>query len=211
MLQEWIPTYSCPSRRAPAAYAVTPKSNWSNPWFANAAQPVDPGEAYYRSDYSVNGGTVPVLWDYGPANYAQANALLGNPSQFRTYMQQYSLCNGIAHQYSEIATQDIYDGASNTYLVGEKYLNTAHYEDGRDTRDDHPAYGADVRDLFSFGDLAPRRDEQNISATDSPLIFGSVHDGIFHVVKCDGSIAETSYDIDLTVHAQLSNRRNSRP
>ena len=211
MIQEWIPVYTCPSRRAPATYEVTPKSNWGSDWLANSDEPTDLSEAWYRSDYTVNGGTVRVDWGYGPANYAQAQTLLRDPAAFRTYMQQYRLNNGIAHQYSEVTTQDIFDGASNTYLVGEKYLNSAHYEDGKDTRDDHPAYGGDVRDLFSFGDGPARRDERDNTATDSPLIFGSAHDGVFHVVKCDGSISETLYDIDLAVHAQLSNRRDSRP
>lgn len=211
MIQEYIPVYTCPSRRAPAAYAVTAKADWGTDWLANSAEPTNLEEAWYRSDYSVNGGTVPVLWTYGPANYAQAQALLRDPAQFRSYMAQYRLTNGIAHQYSEITIQDIFDGASNTYLVGEKYLNSAHYESGLDTRDDHPAYGADVKDLFSFGDRSPLRDEMAPTSTDSPLIFGSPHDGTFHVVKCDGSVEEVLYDIDLSVHARLSNRRDSRP
>jgi hypothetical protein len=227
MLREWIPTYTCPSRRSPGNHPVVAKGNWTNPWFVNAAQLTNFDEAYYRSDYSVNGGTQSQLPNpntvpdpfielylsgpnapagYGPASLGDALALLNTS----TPQQQFKLTNGIAHQFSEITPQDIFDGASNTYLVGEKYLNSAHYISGADTRDDHPAYGADVRDLFSFGDAPPRRDEMDLNASESPLIFGSAHD-IFHVVKCDGSIAETSYDIDLAVHAELSNRRDSRP
>jgi hypothetical protein len=140
--------------------------------------------------------------------------LLTSPSrkaEFISLMNGFKAANGIAHQFSEITTQDIYDGASNTYLVGEKFLNSAHYDDGLDSRDDHPAYGADVRDLFSFGDQPPLRDQKDESQSNSPLIFGSVHDGIFHVVMCDGAVTETAYDIDSTVHAQNANRRDSRP
>jgi prepilin-type N-terminal cleavage/methylation domain-containing protein len=207
MIQEWIPTYTCPSRRSPAAYMVPPPGP---PAFANADMPTNLDEAWYRSDYSVNGGTVQMLWDFGPANYAAAQAYFNSP-QFRTDMTAYKNTNGIAHQFSEITIQDIFDGASHTYLVGEKYLNSAHYESGQDSRDDHPAYGGDVRDLFSFGDASPLNDQFDIASTASPLIFGSAHDGVFHVVKCDGSVEETFYDIALSVHAQLSNRRDSRP
>ncbi len=208
MLSEWIPTFTCPSRRSPEALPATVKPSWGADWFANAGQAATP--TWYRSDYSVNGGTVQLLWDRGPANYAAARAGTGfadsPPNQ-----NYFKLFNGMAHQRSEITTQDIYDGASNTYLVGEKFLNSAHYEDGLDTRDDHPAYGADVKDLFSFGDGAPMRDEFNAPLTDSPLIFGSIHDGTFHVVMCDGAVNEISYDIDPAVHAKNSNRRDSRP
>jgi prepilin-type N-terminal cleavage/methylation domain-containing protein len=212
MVNEYIPGFTCPSRRDVKAYDAVPKSDWGTDWLANAGQATPP--TWYRSDYSVNGGTVPVLWDYGPTNPAQARLQYsdrnGHMLQYK-YQNPTTGVNGIAHQYSEITTQDIFDGASNTYLVGEKYLNQEHYEDGVDTRDDHPAYGGDVRDLFSFANAAPRRDELDPVGTASPLIFGSVHDGTFHVVMCDGAVSEISYDIDMSVHAQNANRRDSRP
>jgi prepilin-type N-terminal cleavage/methylation domain-containing protein len=211
MVNEYIPTFTCPSRRDAKAFEAVPKTDWTADWLANAGQATPP--TWYRSDYSVNGGTVQVLWDYGPANAAQAKNEYSDPTYMNRYKYQNATTgvNGIAHQYSEITTQDIFDGASNTYLVGEKYLNGAHYTDGVDTRDDHPAYGGDVRDLFSFADGPARRDGYDTAAAVSPLIFGSVHDGTLHMAMCDGAVNDISYDIDLAVHAQNANRRDSRP
>lgn len=203
MIQETVPSYVCPSRRRADVYAMAA----GHPALANSDMPSNRSFSWFRTCYAVNGGTNVLDWGTGPADANAAKTtgagfmVVANSNFFRT-------ANGIAHQCSEITVQDIHDGASNTYLVGEKYLNPAHYKDGSVDGDDDPAYGGDCHDLFCWGTAPPMRDERG---RDSWQIFGSAHDGVFQVAMCDGAIRQVGFDIDLQPHAQNANRRDSRP
>lgn len=226
MIQETVPSYICPTRRPVDAYPRAP----GHPGFANSDSP----NRWFRTCYAVNGGTFRDLnddgnldWDWGagPADAVAAATgagfmAVGNRSFFKD-------ADGIAYQCSKIAVKDIHDGASNTYLVGEKYLNPQHYESGLVDGDNDPAFGGDCHDLLCWGSilrstgrtpLSPRRDE--LGTDDWTVgtvqvfgwqVFGSAHDGVFLVAMCDGSTHQVNFDIDPKTHAQNANRRDSRP
>jgi len=207
MIQETLPGYVCPSRRRVRVYAVAA----GHPAFANSDMPSVPSRSWFRTCYAVNGGTWdPTLdWGTGPTDAVAAKTTgagflvvdNNDPNYFRA-------ANGIAHQCSKIAVKDIYDGASNTYLIGEKYINPEHYKDGLVDGDNDPAFGGDCHDLFCWGSAPPMGDERG---TDNWQIFGGPHDGIFQVAMCDGAIRQVSFDIDLKPHSENANRRDSRP
>ena len=46
-----------------------------------------------------------------------------------------SRCNGVCHVRSQVTLAQVGDGTSNTYLVGEKYIDPDHYLTGRDGGD----------------------------------------------------------------------------
>ena len=54
---------------------------------------------------------------------------------------------------------EITDGASNTYLIGEKYLNPDHYYDGLEASDNQPCYCGFDWDYDRWTVSAPRRDQ----------------------------------------------------
>ena len=57
---------------------------------------------------------------------------------FNTYA---GMASGIAHPGSQVSMAQVTDGASNTYLFGEKYLSPDHYEDGSTWGDTFCAFG----------------------------------------------------------------------
>jgi prepilin-type N-terminal cleavage/methylation domain-containing protein len=107
-----VKLFSCPSRRALIAY---PNSWGATYWDCDFVS------ACGRSDYAVNAGDQPVDEFFpGPPSLAAGDAPdYGWPSTDRL--------TGVIFQRSEISFMtDIPHGTSNTYLLGEKYLNPDH-------------------------------------------------------------------------------------
>ncbi len=107
----------------------------------------------------------------------------------------------------EVTMAEIKDGASNTYLVGEKYLNPDNYFTGNDYGDDEPALGADDYDLFSWTCYQPMQDR---AGSANFWTFGSAHANGFVVAFCDGSVRSMSFSIDANTHRYLGNRRDQQ-
>ncbi|MHB1036190.1 MAG: DUF1559 family PulG-like putative transporter [Pirellulales bacterium] len=102
-------------------------------------------------------------------------------------------------------SSDIVDGTSNTYLLGEKYVDAEHYSDGRTCGDDGNLYmAAEYNVVRSIGTL-PLQDTPGYSGVD---MFGSAHSGRFHMVFCDGSVRAVSYSIDSETHRRLGLRND---
>jgi hypothetical protein len=114
--------------------------------------------------------------------------------------------DGVIYYHSQIELQRITDGTSSTYLIGEKFLELNHYEDGVASYDDQSYYIGFDRDtnLSSFD--PPLRDEK-LNA-DTPFRFGSAHPTMFHMVYCDGSVHPIAYDIDRQIHRSLGGRKD---
>ncbi len=94
-------------------------------------------------------------------------------------------------------------GTSNTYLIGEKYLNRDHYSDGIDGGDDESLYSGFDNDNSRCTFLPPHRDFPGY--TDS-LSFGSAHQEGLNMAYCDGSVHFIPYSVDPQVHKQAGSR-----
>ena len=115
---------------------------------------------------------------------------------------------GVSFIRSTVRVADIRDGTSNTYLVGEKYLNSNDYRTGIDYSDDRPMYTGMQDDITRSAYSKPRQDTPG--HTDR-AIFGSAHASGFNTVFCDGSVRTINYSINLTVHRNLGNREDRTP
>ena len=124
--------------------------------------------------------------------------------------------NGITYWGSEVRIAQVTDGLSNTYAVGERYIDPDGYEDIATYGNDYSVYCGmqnDVGRTTWYGpeddpedpDRAPMNDEVGFEGADR---FGSAHPGGLHMVFADGSVQSIGYEIDPFVHRNLGNRED---
>jgi prepilin-type N-terminal cleavage/methylation domain-containing protein/prepilin-type processing-associated H-X9-DG protein len=198
MVQIPISLFNCPTRRPLMVFPA--RSN--RDWMINMDKPPDLTRAWIKSDYATNGGTNILMWGYGPGSWD--DGLKGIGCQSKAY---FANCTGICHQRSMIKMAEITDGTSNTYLVGEKYLNPNDYFTGDCYSDDESAFSGDDWDQTRWTITPPRQDTQGYADMN---IFGSAHAGNFNMAFCDGSVHPVNYSIDSIVHQYLGNRRDGK-
>jgi prepilin-type processing-associated H-X9-DG protein len=117
----------------------------------------------------------------------------------------YERVTGISFQRSAVAIPNVSDGTAKTYLVGEKYLNPADYDTGKDPADNETWCTGHNNDNFRTTGLAPMRDTYGFGDGSR---FGSNHDSVWNVAWCDGHVESLSYDIDPQVHKNNGNRED---
>ena len=182
--------FNCPSRRQAIAYP-----NSSGKVFHNT----NPVTVEGRMDYAANVGSVQAdeYRDGGPASLADGDS----PSYQWADPSNYT---GVMFQRSEIRLTEITRGTSNTYLIGEKYLNPDSYDTGVDTADNENLYAGFDNDNSRCTAIAPLRDRRGYANT---FAFGSAHPSGLNMAFCDGSIQFISFAIDPQVHLQAGSRK----
>jgi prepilin-type N-terminal cleavage/methylation domain-containing protein/prepilin-type processing-associated H-X9-DG protein len=152
-----------------------------------------------RSDYAACAGSQGVSqWNGGPASLAAAATFSWQADAAHT---------GISYQGSQITMGNISDGASNTVLVGEKYLNPDNYSDGIDLADNENMYTGYNNDNFRVTSATPMQDQPGYA---SETAFGSAHSGGCHFVFCDGSVKMLNYSISTTIYNAIGNRKDGQ-
>ena len=200
MAQTPLAILYCPTRRAVALYPFDSAYLTSGTLAYNSAGtgPVA------KTDYAANGGDYPINWGGGPT-WEQALAGTG-------FNQNIAMSTGIVVQRLVVRIADIRDGASNTYLLGEKALDSTQYDNGLPLNDDQCAYSGDPEDTTAWTyrgaaspptALSPLRDAPGIT---TPTPFGSAHVAAFNMAFADGSVRPISYTIPADTHRWLGNR-----
>lgn len=201
-----LPGLNCPSRRQAQGYP-----SGSSPTPVNYTVPT----LVARTDYAANGGdrnTHPGaigLWspncnnsDCGPPDLLTRAEAVERANHAASYNP-----NGVAYPLSLVRLAKIRDGTTNTYLVGEKYLNVNYYATGQDSGDNENMYVGDNGDISRWTFTPPLQDTPGIS---SSVAFGSAHAGIWQAALCDGSVRTLSHNIDANVHRYLGNRSDGQ-
>jgi prepilin-type N-terminal cleavage/methylation domain-containing protein len=179
-----IPSLYCPTRRNAVAYPL----------------PKEEQEAYFeaygplgaRTDYAMNGGR-------GQIDLSQENDPEG------TYVKLDE--DGIWRLGRSTPLRSVVDGLSNTYLVGEKSMDTELYETGEDRGDRAPVAGLTNHDgaansYVRFAIRIPQQDIANNCKTCHD--FGSAHFSGWNVSMADGSVKSMGYSMDIMVHRALA-------
>jgi hypothetical protein len=206
MVRTPLPTVNCPSRREARRY---PKPVDGTYIARNAGRnPSDDNNAA-RSCYAANGGhtgNAGMIDVAGPPDGVN----LQNPEPYGTNTTAYregsfAELSGLVYGCSEIRPDDVPDGCSTTYLLGERYIDGNHYDTGATGSDNETWVTGSNNDMIRTGGWAPRQDVRGWN-NGGALIFGGPHPVAFSMGFADGAVRWIRYDIDPAVHRSLSHR-----
>ena len=227
-----VTTFICPSRRTAIAFPC--------PFIQDhrLENVYPPPSVLAHTDYAVSSGDAPyyVGGPLGPTDYLVSGDTLTDTQWDSLYGPGYT--TSVCYRRSMVRLRDIKDGASNTYLVGEKYLTPDHYVDGISVSDNVSSEiwtcdnvrwsgvgdgipggvshaddggiptGIAKGEVSDGGPLQPRQDTPGL---DQWRNFGSAHAGSFNMVFCDGSVQAIGYSIDPETHHRLGNIADGKP
>ncbi|MEI6658178.1 MAG: DUF1559 domain-containing protein [Planctomycetota bacterium] len=205
-----VPLFTCPSRRPPGVFPVR-----SGLEFWTVAVPTSVKrrmETLARGDYAANMGSgTPPNHYRGGGSYAPAS--IADAATDADWLASFGPApDGLVFRRSQVRMKDIADGASKTYLVGEKYLDPAKMADGTSDDDDQSLYSGFDRDMVRVGCVPPYRDRSGFDPKDVhggypvPLAYGSAHPDACGIAMADGSVRSVEYAIDPATHRSLSSR-----
>ncbi len=196
--------FCCPSRRRAILYPFRVDAvSWNRPFNPGIdGVQVDPTPMISKSCYCINGGDQYPGYHGGPSTIAKAAT--------HTWPTPGSNATGIAFWRSETTTGDVRDGMSNTYLIGEKYLNPDKYSSWDGGGDAQSMFiGLDPDSVRWAGPQYPvLQDRMGVSYH---VNFGGPHASGCQFVFCDGSVRTISFSIEAETHRRLGNRADMLP
>jgi len=219
-----ISIFVCPTRRRAETFPI----NSSGATYINVTEP----PAVARTDYAACGGSQGFNTNgFGAFGGPPIAALNQSDAQVAANYTSRKIpeMNGMSHMRSEVKIRHVSDGLSKTYMVGERYIPFAKYEDGTsgddnqswDTGYDWDSYRwTNIRNLSTGAFLAkdgkglypgePVGDSHTLAAINNQN-FGSAHAQIFNMAMGDGSIQAVEYEIDLDIHQGRGSRNDGKP
>lgn len=224
VLQSRVESWWCPSRRSQNVFPKSPGDPDPTYFARNAARATGGNTLCARTDYAACVGDRNVVESGafpggdtrgGPEttytiadNYSKGTTAANSWNFTTTGVTIYATpaedrFTGVCFQRSEIGIEHCSDGSSQTYLIGEKYLNPDNYETGADPGDNETWGTGFNNDVNRCANELPLRDQAGIA---SATRFGAVHVGGWYAVFCDAHVESISYDIDLNVHKMNANR-----
>jgi prepilin-type processing-associated H-X9-DG protein len=165
-----------------------------------------------RTDYAGNAGTVENWPDAGEGSNNPDPSFADRAGFIMPWSAPLSTSrpDGAIRAVDGVKVNEISDGLSYTYLLGEKYINPDHYADGTDPGDNSPLYcGTDwdfERFCFLNSNGVPTVPLQDQAGWPDYRNFGSAHPGGLNMALCDGSVVSISYSIDPLTHQHLCKR-----
>ena len=131
MIQTPLALQNCPTRRPLQTWTI--QSGLNQPYGSAVISTAA------RGDYGANAGYIGGYYPYGeqgPGDLATGDQMAAS----NTWPDISAYCQGIAYMRSTIRLANVTDGSSNTYMVGEKYLNPDSYANGTDGADNETMY-----------------------------------------------------------------------
>jgi prepilin-type N-terminal cleavage/methylation domain-containing protein/prepilin-type processing-associated H-X9-DG protein len=200
LVEQPIAFLNCPTRRVGGPFANGRGSTgyMTAQYTKSGIQTVGipPEDFYARADYSancgdggtVNGGTADngdgAQHDAGPNTYSSNYPYLANQP------------NGVFYACSQTRFIDITRGTSQTFMIGERYINADKYLTGDDGGDNEVMYCGYDNDTTRFTATAPIQDRHGL---DNHGGFGSAHTAGLNMLYCDGSVHFIQYNVDVKI------------
>ena len=197
----------CPTRRTAVTFPIAaawfggPKQFWGTDRALSMAA---------RADYAVCAGDPSYnQWGTGPDSFADAKTT--------SWPATAATDTGVSYLRSQVTVAMITDGLSNTYMLGEKYINSDNYYDGISGSDNETwsvGYDNDIcRTTWYDGKnpLTAYTPMQDTAGYDNDVRFGSAHANSLNMSFCDGSVQAISYSIDPETNRRLGNRQDDLP
>lgn len=186
----------CPTRRSAIAYPLSASYSPLN---------CDLSSTTAKSDYAASAGDVYEPTIFGPDSLDDADS--------GRYTWPVDQATGVIYRRSATALGEITDGLSQTYLLGEKYLEPGGYSTGDAPGDNSCAFGGFDEDLNRWTArvgivLVPVADQDGFKGYDT---FGSAHPSACAFLYCDGGVRTVSYDVDPQVHRGSGTRAGHEP
>jgi len=199
MIQTPIGIFHCPSRRTPKLY--TGSTSYAHNYNSTNQRA--------KGDYAASIGDYLHPLDNNTRNNptpSYANVANGTHKP-----KDLSKVTGLIFSCSQTKMGEVRDGTSNTYMIGEKYVQPEKYEESGDGDDMGAFTGADddVTRTCSTSYFYLSQDRSGYG-TPSSYAFGSAHAGAFGMVMGDGSVHRIAYSIDKETHAYLANRKDGQ-
>jgi prepilin-type N-terminal cleavage/methylation domain-containing protein/prepilin-type processing-associated H-X9-DG protein len=214
--QTVVPLFICPTRgRVKNAF-----DNYNNDFFN-----INPYPNIARSDYAANAGSSFTTNNTSgfPSAYPIPPAVTDWSKYTETVNSTSEPATGVIFRASELPMSAVKDGASYTYMIGERYLcPDAYYSGPYQENDQGWDQGYDF-DTIRGTRLPPAQDRAGLcgvkngggtvsgSNNQYMVIFGSAHAAGFNMAFCDGSVRKMNYSIDPALHRSLGDRADGQP
>ena len=188
LLATQVGLFNCPSRRHGGPYPNSSNYTYLVADSNGTTTSILP-TLLARTDYGANAGSQNAdEHDGGPNPLSAGDTWPGAPA---------GKFDGVVYVKSKINFQQITRGTSNTYLVGEKYMNPDNYYSGSDPGDNEAMYVGMDNDVNRCTFSQPLRDTRGLTDT---MRFGSAHSGQFNMLFCDGTVRPIDYSINATIY-----------
>jgi len=186
----------CPSRRAARIYPKTGYKFSSNNSDTPTGTPDVAMTDYAGNVGPITGGNTPENPQLGLKATGSSDFGIPFPPAGFAWNQLLSQQAGVIYGGSEVRIKHVTSGTSKTALCGEKYNSPTSYEDGSDYTDSESPWTGNNDDSLRNCHMQPAQDQVGLRA-ETHRSFGSAHPSGFHMARCDGSVDNVSYDIDI--------------
>jgi prepilin-type N-terminal cleavage/methylation domain-containing protein len=212
-----LSVFQCPSRRLSQTYPLEPTE-----YYCGRDGPVtDPFHVGAKTDFAACIGWMkkkPDFWDVideglwdPPETLAEgddSDFLWPGDPRFAQDRGVEITFDGVIYARSHVRFDQITDGLSKVYLVGEKYVQPNRYESGTDVGDNEAMYMGFNDDIQRSAFFPPVRDTVGEWHERQ---FGSCHPTVWNMAFADGSVHALSFSVFLEVHRRLAGRDDGRP
>ncbi len=192
-----IAVLTCPTRRPCRLWTVSPLYG-----YMQTPKPTGEVQEVARGDYAINGGATLANSYEGPPSVEAGDdpAYVWPPMQGPASKPAYTF-SGLSHVRTGVRMKSVEDGASCTYLVGEKYLDPSDYENGESPGDNEALVSGYCSDNHRFTAKPPAADGTLVPDVLNHYRFGSAHPTGWSIAMCDGSVRAITYDVDPGAHS----------